>query len=220
MRYALLSDVHNRRLRLEAALADARARGADRIISLGDVGGDECVELLRAAGALTVFGNYEVSGWRSLAGEHRTWVSSWPPMLTEDHFIAVHAVPWWPSGLETIDQFAHWLDVTGSRWQALFPYMTEDENHLMRAAAYLEDVGRSVVFHGHTHRQTAWRFTSSGTPKRIRSRTVRVDRAYRYVVGVGSVGIPEGGGWAAYTLYDEATTRIDLIRLSRRSSYP
>ena len=67
MRYALISDVHGRRQRLRAVLADAESRGADRIISLGDVGGDDCLADLRRAGALAVFGNYEVSGWPRLA---------------------------------------------------------------------------------------------------------------------------------------------------------
>ena len=65
MRYAIVSDIHDRRRKLEAVLADAQARKADKVISLGDVGGDECLALLRRAGALSVFGNYEVSGLRT-----------------------------------------------------------------------------------------------------------------------------------------------------------
>lgn len=213
MRYAFLSDVHNRWVRLEAVLADARARGADRIISLGDVGGNECVELLAEAGALAVFGNYEVSGWGDLAAEQRAWVRSWPPMLAEDHFLAVHAVPYWPGGLTTVAEFARWLETTEASWRDLFPYMTDDHDHLLHTAAHLDAADRSVVFHGHTHRQTAWRFSSSGVLRRIRSRSIKVERAFRYIVGVGSVGLPEGGGRAAYTLYDQSAARIHFIQL-------
>ena len=54
MRYAILSDVHGRRHKLEAVLADARARNAEQILSLGDVGGEECLTLLREACAEVV----------------------------------------------------------------------------------------------------------------------------------------------------------------------
>jgi predicted phosphodiesterase len=215
MRYALLSDVHGHRLQLEVVLADAQARGADRIISLGDVGDDACVALLRQAGALAVFGNYEVSGWRRLSEGHRAWVRSWPPMLQEDGFLAVHAAPWWPRSLHSAEQFRRWLERTGHSWRSLFPYMTEDEDHLLHAVAELEMTGKSVIFHGHTHRQTVWRLAPSGAMERVSSRSLGIERSYTYVVGVGSVGLPEDGGWAAYALYDADASLIDLVRLSR-----
>ncbi len=220
MRYALLSDVHGRRRRLERVLADARARRAERFISLGDVGGDDCLALLRQAGARGVFGNYEVSGWRRLAEVNRSWVCSWPPMLVEDRFLAVHAVPWHPSGLKTVKDFSQWLRLTGSSWRTLFPYLTEDDDHLWRTAAELETLDRSVLFHGHTHRQEAWRFAPSSGMKRIHSPVIDVDRFHRYVVGVGSVGYPEDGGWAAYALYDSDAARIHLVRLGPHRSDP
>jgi len=87
MRYAILSDVHGRREKLASVLDDARSRGATQIISLGDVGWDSCLALLKRAGALAVFGNYEVSGWRRLGPEHRAWVQGWMPLLAEDGFL-------------------------------------------------------------------------------------------------------------------------------------
>ena len=218
MRYAFLSDVHGRRRQLQAVLADARARGAQRVVSLGDVGGDNCLALLRQADAQAVFGNYEVSGWRRLSEVHRAWVCSWPPMLAEDRFLAVHAVPWWPSGLHTVEDFSRWLRQTGSSWRTLFPYLTDDDHHLWRTAGELEMTGRTVIFHGHTHRQAAWRFTPSKAMKQIKSPVIDVDRSHRYVVGVGSVGYPEDGGWATYALYDGDAARVDLIRLGEEPS--
>jgi predicted phosphodiesterase len=62
VRVALVSDAHGNAVALRAALEDVAQRGVDRIVSLGDVaqGGPqpvECLELIRAAGALTVLGN-------------------------------------------------------------------------------------------------------------------------------------------------------------------
>jgi hypothetical protein len=216
MRYAILSDVHGRKQKLEAVLADARRRNAGRFISLGDVGGDECLALLRQVGTVAVFGNYEVSGWRRLAPEHRAWVRTWPPLLAKADFLAVHAAPWWPEGLATVRDFGLWLRKTGKPWRALFPYLTEDEDYLWQALAELETAGKRLLFHGHTHLQTIWRWGSSGRMQQLHTAQVRIEAAHHYLVGVGSVGMPEGGGWAAYTMYDTEAGRVELIRLDPR----
>jgi predicted phosphodiesterase len=216
MRYALLSDIHGHSSKLEAVLADARSRAVDRIVSLGDVGGDECLVMLRQAGALVVFGNYEVSGWRRLAAEQREWVRSWPPMLREDRFLAVHAAPWWPEGLETVKDFGAWLQRTGRSWRALFPYLTEDEDYVWQALSELEAWGADILFHGHTHQQILWRCGPTGRLQQVPAGVVEVREGYRYVAGVGSVGLPEGGCWAAYALYDTQAGRIESVRLDGR----
>ena len=154
MRYAILSDVHGHRHKLEAVLADAQARDVDQVISLGDVGGDDCLALLRQAGAQAVFGNYEVSGWRRLQPEHRTWVRGWSPLLMADDFMAAHAVPWSPPGLTSVVDFGDWLKRTGRSWRTLFPYLNEQRGTPWRALAELEDWRKPMLFHGHTHRQT------------------------------------------------------------------
>lgn len=216
MRYAILSDVHGRRSKLRAVLADAEARGIDEIISLGDVGGDDCLADLRRGGAVGVFGNYEVSGWPRLAREHQDWVRSWPPLLARDRFIAVHAVPWWPADLQTIDDFGAWLKGSGRSWRALFPYLTEDDEHLWEAVAALESAGKAVLFHGHTHMQTVWQYAPSGRLRPLRLGAMGIADGHRYIVGVGSVGLPEDGGWAAYVVFDTDTMTIEHIRLGRR----
>jgi diadenosine tetraphosphatase ApaH/serine/threonine PP2A family protein phosphatase len=195
-------------------LSDARARGADRIVSLGDVGGEACLAVLHQAEALAVFGNYEVSSWRRLSPGLRAWVRSWPPLLEGDSFLAVHAAPWWPDGLHRIDDFGDWLKKTKRSWRALFPYLSEDENHLWRALAELEDADKTVLFHGHTHQQAAWRWTEGSSLRRVGAKIVSLEMGYRYLVGVGSVGLPEDGGWAAYCVYDANSGEIELIRFN------
>jgi hypothetical protein len=213
MRYAILSDVHGRREKLVSVLDDARSRGVTQIISLGDVGGNSCLALLKQAGALAVFGNYEVSGWRSLGPEHRGWVQGWSPLLAEDGFWAVHAVPWWPEGLATIDDFSAWIDGPDRSWFDLFPYLTDDEDYLWQALAELEVAGRAILFHGHTHLQAVWQWGPTGRLRQLRGTEMPVKAGHHYVVGVGSVGLPEDGAWAAYTIYDSAAGRIELARL-------
>jgi hypothetical protein len=213
MRYAILSDVHGRHERLASVLDDARSRGAAQIVSLGDIGGDSCMDLLRQADALAVFGNYEVSGWTRLQPENQAWVRSWTPILAKDDFLAVHAAPWRPEGLHTVDDFAAWLDAAGRSWRDLFPYLTDDEDYLWQALADLEEMEKSILFHGHTHQQAVWQWGPMGRLRRLRASSVRLKAHHRYVVGVGSVGLPEDGGGAAYAIYDGPTGRVDLVHL-------
>jgi predicted phosphodiesterase len=216
VRYALISDVHGRRRKLRAVLADSQARGAEQFISLGDVGGDDCLADLRRAGAIAVFGNYEVSGWKRLGRVYREWVRSWPPLHAGDGFVAAHAVPWWPDGLQNVDDFGGWLRRTGQSWRALFPYLTEGHEHLWEAAAMLESAEVPLLFHGHTHTQTVWEYAAPGRLRPLPLGTVRVQDGHRYIVGVGSVGLPEDGGWATYVLYDSRKATIEQVRLGRR----
>jgi predicted phosphodiesterase len=215
MRYAVLSDIHGQLEKLQGVLADARSRGAEQILCLGDVVGDDCVTLIHQAGALAVLGNFEVSGWRQLATENREWVQSWPSLLAGATFLAAHAAPWQPEGLLTVEQLAAWLQKTGQHWRAIFPNLDEDEDYLWQALAELETAAKMVLFHGHTHVQRAWRCGPAGRLQRIGSAAINVKADHHYLVGVGSVGLPKDGAWSAYALYDEDKGRIELVRLTQ-----
>src|SRR5258708_21717884 len=86
MRLAILSDIHANLEALRATLDDVAARGADRIVCLGDIVGyntdpDACVALLRARVPLCVAGNHD----RAVAGA-----------ITTEQFsrVAAKAVAW------------------------------------------------------------------------------------------------------------------------------
>jgi diadenosine tetraphosphatase ApaH/serine/threonine PP2A family protein phosphatase len=213
MRYAILSDVHGRRHKLEVVIADVAARGVDRIVSLGDVGGDECLSLLERVGALAVFGNYEVSGWKRLQPRHQAWVRSWPLLLVEDGFLAVHAAPWWPEGLRNVIEFGVQLNKPHESWRTLFPYLSQDESLIWRAMAELETTCKPLLFHGHTHRQAIWCWKPATPMQQLSVRAFHLRPDWRCVVGVGSVGLPEDGGWAAYAFYDADSGLVELVRL-------
>jgi predicted phosphodiesterase len=66
VRAAFFGGIYSNWLALEAAIADARHRGAESLFCLGDVGGfgphpDRSIELLRAEGIPVVQGNYDDS---------------------------------------------------------------------------------------------------------------------------------------------------------------
>jgi hypothetical protein len=214
MRYAILSDVHGREARLHRALDDAAERGAEQIVTLGDVGADRCQTILRQAGAVGCFGNYEVSGWRGLSRANRGWVRRLPPMWHGDGFLAAHAAPYWPTGLKTIVDFSRWIRESRRSWRDLFPYLSDDKEARWRSLAVLEEMGRALFFHGHTHQQAVWHWSLDG---RLRSRGERVleiqPDGHRYLVGVGSIGVPEDGGPPGYGVYDSQTRRVELVRI-------
>ena len=66
-RYGLIADIHGNREALGAALAALDARGAERIVCLGDIVGynadpDECVALVRSRCSVAIAGNHELIG--------------------------------------------------------------------------------------------------------------------------------------------------------------
>ena len=138
----------------------------------------------------------------------------WPPLLSRDGFLAVHAAPWWPEGLRTVEDFGDWLKRSGQSWRALFPYLTEDDGHLWEAVAVLESADCAVLFHGHTHVQSVWQYAPPGRLRSLQPGALSVEDGQRCIVGVGSVGLPEDGGWAAYVLYDAGAGSIEFVRLS------
>jgi len=213
MRYAILSDVHDNQLALEQVLADARLYQAEAILCLGDVGSDTCLDQLRQAGAEMVFGNWEVSQWGNLRPDNQHWVRLMPPLIATDTFLAVHAVPWWPEGLNNVEDFLTFILQQGVKWRQLFPYLDQDEQAFGRAVAELEQSGRRILFHGHTHLQLAHRAGPTGRVSRLQRAMFTLDHRAHYVVGVGSVGRPEDDPAAKYALYNSQTGQVQLRSL-------
>ena len=61
MKIGIISDSHGKKRRLKAALEILRERGMDAVVHCGDLGSEECVRLLAAAGvpAYAVAGNMD-----------------------------------------------------------------------------------------------------------------------------------------------------------------
>jgi diadenosine tetraphosphatase ApaH/serine/threonine PP2A family protein phosphatase len=212
-RYAITADVHGRVGRLHAVLRDARRRGATAFIDLGDVGTDACYDLLREVHAQAVFGNYEVSRWHQLSAVNQEWVRALHPVLCRDDFVAAHAAPVLPAGLSTVDQILEHVLDQGARWSTLFPRLERDEDSRWLAFAELARLGKQLLFHGHSHRQVAWRIGPRGSMSRIADASFHVGAGERYIVGVGSVGQPEDGRDPRYVLYDQKEHAVSLCKV-------
>lgn len=211
--YAILSDVHGRTANLERVLEDARQRGAEVLIALGDIGSDPCYDLLREVNAQAVFGNYEVSGWDRLRPENQQWVQNLPGVLVGEDWLAAHAVPYFPPGVGNVHQVLDHLLEHQLKWRALFPDLVRDEHARLLTIAELEARGKRVFFHGHTHLQRVWRLGSDNAMDAVSGPTIQLDASGRYIVGAGSVGQPTEGIFPCYALYNSSTQEIQLVQV-------
>lgn len=211
LRYAFIADVHGEVQRLSDVLATARREGAQRIVSLGDIGNDECYDLLREAGAVGTFGNYEVSGYRNLTSRNQAFVLALPPVYVADGFVAAHAVPSYPAGLFNVADFYEHRHRTGGGWRTIFRYPNEHDDSFWTIYAALLARNKDVLFHGHNHRQAVWQVEAgSQRVRRIAGSSIVLEPGSRYIVGAGSVGRPEDGPVPRYLLFDDEERRIEL----------
>jgi predicted phosphodiesterase len=211
MRYAIFSDIHSHTEALNAVLDHARQQRVDGYFCLGDVGIDDCVELVRQVDAPAVFGNWEVSGWPHLSADNQDWVLSLPPVRKESHFWLTHATPLWPKKLATLaDLYAH---RHGLAMSSLFPYLHFESPVLWEIMSSLVQAGVALMFHGHTHRQIAWRFTGDNHLQKLTHPLISLRPGDTLIVGVGSVGRPEDGPQPAYLIYDDKLGQIEMVRV-------
>lgn len=215
MRYAIFSDIHNDAPALSAMLRHAESQQADAYFCLGDVGIDDCVDLVRRVDAPTVFGNWEVSGWRHLSAQNQEWVLDLPPIRCSDTFWLTHAAPLWPDTIATLADYQarrHAIPM-----YQLFPYLHFESDALWDTIAALGQAKMPLMFHGHTHRQIVWRFTADNHLQKLGHSIIALRPGDTLIVGVGSVGRPEDGPSAAYVIYDDAAQRIEMIRVGAKS---
>lgn len=177
---AILSDIHGNLPALKAVIADAKAQGCMRFISLGDVVGyyaqpGECIDLLRELGAPNILGNHdsyitldencprsrvvsEIIQFqkRVLTAEQVSWLKQSVSSYSEDECLFVHGGPEDPR-----------------------------DQYLYSISADIVPAGVRWLFSGHTHVQVCVDFGKQG------------------YCNPGSVGQPRDGDCrAAYAVLD------------------
>jgi len=195
MRVVVLSDIHGVLPALEAVLAEADVRGADRIVLAGDLAAGpqpvESLDALVALGerALWVRGNadrelvtateYSIDAWAAgqLTAEHRARLAALPLTVHVElgrlgETVFCHATPRSDHEIVLVDSpIERWRDVLGGLPEAV-----------------------STVVCGHTHMPFV----------RLADR--------RLVVNPGSVGMPYGAAGAHWALLDGDTGAVSLRR--------
>lgn len=212
MRYAIISDIHGNIDALQAVLADILQRNIHRLLCLGDIGADPCVGLVRVNRAESVFGNWEVSGWRGLSASNRQWVLQMPPMRRYQYFWVSHASPGWSPNIGSLKAYLGVKSKMGS-FQHNFPYYSGESPALWRAFYELLGANVPLLLHGHTHKQIVWALNGENQLEKTTPRTMKLRPGTTYIAGVGSIGQPKDSALPSYALLDTQTRTLEFFRV-------
>jgi diadenosine tetraphosphatase ApaH/serine/threonine PP2A family protein phosphatase len=218
VRFAVFADIHANRQAFSACLDAARARGAERIICLGDVvgyGADpewavETVMRLVDEGAIAVIGNHDHAigtpsdtmnaeaqaaiEWTRgrLSAPQRRFLAGLPLTRQEDDRLYVHSEASHP---------ARWHYVRG----------TSD------AAHSIEATDAHVTFCGHIHRPALYSMSSAAKMTNFIPTSdvpVQLLGGRRWLAVLGSVGQPrDGDRAAAFAMLDTTSREITYCRV-------
>jgi predicted phosphodiesterase len=221
MKLAIISDIHANLEALEAVLKDIDARGADRLVCLGDIVGynaspAECIALLRRHDPLCVAGNHD----RAVTGQ-----------ITTDAFphTAARAVEWTRPRLDA-DALA-WLEslplsasIDGELVAvhgALLPSgpsdmirLQSEELRTLSAAALADHAsGARVCAFGHTHDLGIFEMRAGLSRKCFGNEVSLRDDAF-YLINPGTVGQPRAAdARASYFMFDTDRRVVSIQRV-------
>jgi diadenosine tetraphosphatase ApaH/serine/threonine PP2A family protein phosphatase len=219
MRYLVLTDIHANLEALDACVADARPRGFDETLVLGDLvgyGGDPNAVVERVQ-ALTpkaiVRGNHDkvacgleqAEGFNAVAKSAAKWTLE---VLTPAHREWLAALPEGPIDVDDVVEICHGSPFDEDAY--IF-----DELDAVRA---LKAARRPLCLFGHTHYPVTFElsadsFDSIGSASAPQMR-VQMKAGSKYLINPGSVGQPrDGDPRAAYAIVDTTEHRVELYRV-------
>jgi len=220
MRYLVLTDIHANLEALDACIADARTRGFDRALVLGDLvgyGGDPnaVVERVVALDPLAIVrGNHDkvacgleqAEGFNAVAKSAAFWTFD---VMTPEHRAWLAALPEGPILVDDLVEICHGSPFDEDAY--IF-----DELDAVRA---LKVSQRPLCLFGHTHYPVSFElsadtFDSTGPSASAESQLV-LRNGSKYLVNPGSVGQPrDGDPRAAYAIVDVAERQVTMMRVS------
>ena len=208
--YAIFSDVHHRRDRLERVLAYLSTRQVDRYLQLGDLGVTP-LSLLDDLPIFHAFGNWEVSQLHTFPPKRQPEIASWPARLSGAGWMAAHASPVFPPECTDLAATQRYMAQHRPRWMQLFPSLLHDEKAIWEAFAELAAQERRVFFHGHTHVQAVQQLDPNNRYQRLQGPIIRLHPQALTLVGVGSAGVPRDGNALRCVLFDDESWEVELI---------
>jgi len=218
VRLAIFADIHANRQAFSACLEAARARGAERIVCLGDIvgyGADpewavETVMDLVDDGAIAVLGNHDSAigtpsetmnavaqaaiEWTRgrLSAPQRRFLAELPLTLREDDRLYVHSEASQPA-----------------RWR----YVSDTSD----AARSIETTDAHITFCGHIHRPALYSMSSAAKMTSFVPTSdvpVQLLGGRRWLAVIGSVGQPrDGDPAAAFAMLDTVSREITYCRV-------
>lgn len=219
-RYLILTDIHANLEALDTCLADARTRGYDRVIVLGDVVGygadpNAVIDRVRELNPIAIVrGNHDkvalgldqADGFNTAARLAAQWTMD---ALTPEHREWLAALPKGPHDVDELIEICHGSPFDEDSY--IF-----DELDAMRAIA---SSGRPVCLYGHTHQTIAFELVEGDFrvvwPMVTGHGELVLQPGGKYLVNPGSVGQPrDGDPRAAYGIIDTEARLITFARLT------
>jgi diadenosine tetraphosphatase ApaH/serine/threonine PP2A family protein phosphatase len=219
MRYLVLTDIHANLEALDACLREAKARGYQKTLVLGDLVGygadpNAVIDRVQALEpAAIVRGNHDkvacglelADGFNAVAKSAAHWTFD---ALTANHRAWLAALPAGPRTVDDVVEICHGSPFDEDAY--IF-----DELDALRALKVSE---RALCLFGHTHypvtfQLSAEAFDSTG-PSTLAETRIDLRPGRKYLVNPGSVGQPrDGDPRAAYAIADTGASRVELYRL-------
>jgi predicted phosphodiesterase len=184
--WGLISDVHGNLPALEQALRLLAPAGAQKLAFLGDYLGrgdsDGCVRLIRQTADVAIVGNRDLDWQDRVSPDSKAWVLDLPKTACVDGLLLTHGDQRLSPKLSTAQIPRDFRDA----W-------TEIERNDARVWAF-----------GHSHFARTWRKASALIPaEQLGASVAHIEPLYRYVVNVGTTGLPfPGKGGASVALID------------------
>ena len=212
MKYGILSDIHANLEALKSVIADAKSRGVQRFLCLGDIVGynanpAECVDIIRDLGCQVIMGNHDfytiadeipsaVNGrartsleWtrKNIRPDQAEWLAKLPMERRVGSFEIVHA---------SMNESSQWNYILNA----------------IDAILHFHCQKTSLCFYGHTHSPMYFTNKERKTFRGIEH--IELEEDVSYLINVGSVGQPRGEDKRAqYAIYDTLANTVDMHRV-------
>ncbi|MEW6074166.1 MAG: metallophosphoesterase [Planctomycetota bacterium] len=215
MRYGVLGDIHGNLSALNEALRCLDRAGVDVLVSTGDIVGygaapSECIELLRARGAVVVKGNHDAACTGEL--DDRTFNPYARAAVAWTRSVLRPAETAWLRALPFTATLADCQVAHGTLLRpALFDYVLSSTD----ADPSLEIQIRPLCFVGHSHVPLAVLRLQEAplTSAYTRDDEIDLQGVCKALVNVGSVGQPrDEDPRTTFVLYDASAQRIWIRR--------
>src|SRR5215472_11619508 len=220
MRYLVLTDIHANLEALDACLVDARSRGYDKTLVLGDLVGygadpNAVVERIRSLKPTAIVrGNHDkvasgleqAEGFNAVAKSAAKWTLE---VLRPEYREWLAALPEGPINIDECVEICHGSPFNEDAY--IF-----DELDAVRA---LKTSSRPLCLFGHTHYPVTFELSADAfdtlVPTTASVAELWLKEGAKYLVNPGSVGQPrDGDPRAAYAIVDTRRRCMELLRLT------
>ena len=220
MRYLVLTDIHANLEALDACLVDARSRGYDKTLVLGDLVGygadpNAVIERIRSLKPMAIVrGNHDkvasgleqAEGFNAVAKSAAKWTLD---VLQPEYREWLAALPEGPINIDELVEICHGSPFNEDAY--IF-----DELDAVRA---LKTSSRPLCLFGHTHYPVTFELSADAFDTLVPTTASVAERwlkeGAKYLVNPGSVGQPrDGDPRAAYAIVDTRRRCVELLRLT------